>query len=124
MSVSVIEQCHHERSFSERGDLRDLAGFNRIVSDTIDLGSYEKQTEIGIKKLKSKIIDIFPNPVIKSAEIKCQDKIYQLSVLAISGEILINKFPNNSFFKLDLEILPAGIYLIKVKTMRYSVLLQ
>lgn len=66
---------------------------------------------VGIEENRENI-SIYPNPVTDILKIKSNFQMQSISVLSITGELLIKQ--TNSFSSIDLSNLPKGNYILKI----------
>ena len=61
-------------------------------------------------------IDIYPNPTIDKIYIKCiQKENVEIQIYNSLGEIILQKEINNIMNSIDINLLPKGIYVVKLK---------
>ncbi|MFH0867420.1 MAG: T9SS type A sorting domain-containing protein [Bacteroidota bacterium] len=98
----------------------DIAGNNRIIDDTIDIGAYEYNKENFIfdyTLFQESGIVFYPNPTKDNISIIAiqSNNIRKIEILDMSGKIIIvYENPNTTFTKFDLSNYPQGIYFVKV----------
>lgn len=61
-------------------------------------------------------IKIYPNPSKGIINIEATVSINQITILDLSGKIVLSAYTNNSIVKLDISDLPKGIYIIETNT--------
>lgn len=64
----------------------------------------------------------FPNPASDELTVVADESIREISVMDNMGRIVIQNFPNKAACQLDCSSLPAGIYVLSVKTGNAQVL--
>lgn len=102
---------------------------------TFSSEGYESKTfEISVENYKQQILDvelnkietiieiasltelnIFPNPVVDIFNIKSEDVIQNVIIKNIYGKNLKELFPDRPIVEINIENLPAGIYLLDIK---------
>lgn len=97
------------------GDL-DLSGNDRIVNTTIDLGTYEYNSTLGVGDvvLNENSVKLFPNPVSDRLFIKSTAQTNSVSIYTINGQLV--KQANTIDNGLDVSGLNTGLYMIQIKT--------
>jgi len=86
----------------------------RCVCDTV----VTKITETGADD----VFKIYPNPANESITIKCLEKNgIKLDISNIVGECVLQKELNNNVNEIDIGLLPAGIYIVKVSGSNWTV---
>ncbi len=88
--------------------INDSTGNTSIFSNDVDITT-------GINELISGSFKIFPNPAAGKFSIQCSERISQITITNISGEIVFNeKFlvPTLGAWEIDLSNHPKGIYLV------------
>ncbi len=89
-----------------------------------DIGIYEYQNTVNISELnKIDTLGVYPNPAKNELFIKnnSKEKITQIALFDTAGKIFLNKLytPTNSTeTRINISALTAGMYIIKVKTMK------
>ncbi|WP_431134562.1 T9SS type A sorting domain-containing protein [Psychroserpens mesophilus] len=97
------------------GDL-DLAGNDRIFNSTIDLGTYEYTSTLGVDDVafNTNSVKLYPNPVRDILFIKSKAQIESVSIYRINGQL--EKQSNAINNGIDVSELAAGLYMIQIKT--------
>ncbi|GEM_PF-1464661 len=96
----------------------DLAGNQRIVNDTIDLGCYENQLGVTIHDIiYTPACQIFPNPDNGHFYIKLPQKDVSITVYDVTGKTIIaNVKPDSTLYECNLSSLKPGIYIVTVES--------
>ncbi|WP_425075311.1 T9SS type A sorting domain-containing protein [Psychroserpens sp. S379A] len=102
------------------GDL-DLSGNDRIVNTTIDLGTYEYNSTLGVGDvvLNENSVKLFPNPVSDRLFIKSTAQIESVAIYNINGQLV--KQANTINRGIDVSNLNTGLYIIQIKTSKNSI---
>ena len=101
----------------------DLAGNERLLFDTIDMGCYEWNLTVGFSEnsfpVEQKYLKVFPNPTTGQFKIKIDKeppKELQLLIKSMSGKIIVSKhFSASSEIYIDMSDQPAGIYVVHIE---------
>ena len=96
------------------GDL-DLAGNDRIFNGTIDLGTYEYNTILGLDDdINISEVRLYPNPATHSLFIESSQTIEKISIYNVNGQVIneLNSV-NNS---IDVSEFPVGLYFLRMST--------
>ena len=94
----------------------------RLITATIDAGAYEYESAVGITPVSQAQIGIFPNPVRDILHVSIlANGIQSIKVYSITGALV--KQENNSNF-VDLQALPKGIYLVRLKTRSHNEIIK
>lgn len=96
----------------------DLAGNERIVQDTIDIGAYEYQFTTNTNNpYELGYLLVFPNPATDKITIHISEKQFQkgcVTINDIKGNHVLKIQIENPLEEYDLSFLPRGIYIIKI----------
>jgi len=96
----------------------DLAGNERIVQNSIDIGAFESPLSIHISDLnKPGNILIFPNPATDKISIYIPEEQFQkgwISIYDLKGNSVLNAETVNPLQEFELSSLARGIYIIKI----------
>ena len=85
----------------------------------IDYVRVYEQSNLGLENAVAHQIKIYPNPASAVTHIELQkfDSIKSLSVIDITGKIVLNKTSVNDYkTQLDISALKAGLYMIRIET--------
>lgn len=95
----------------------DLAGLDRIIKDTIDIGAYEYQVVNSLPKYeKCDKIEIYPNPANTNVVIENLEKsnvVIKLKLFSMSGKLLLEKEFTGKLV-IETEKYPSGVYLAEI----------
>jgi predicted outer membrane repeat protein len=94
----------------------DLAGFNRLVMDTVDVGSYEQQFEVSKHKHLDSKFKIFPNPAYHKLEIISSSNIQEINIYSVQGILTLKNEPKENNVILNIVPLTRGLYIIRIRT--------
>lgn len=61
-------------------------------------------------------ISLYPNPAYDNVSIKCDVAVEQVSVFSLTGTEMLSS--NNVSDKIDVSMLPRGIYIVRIKTVK------
>ena len=61
-------------------------------------------------------VSIYPNPANNSFKVKSKNKIHQLTIYNIIGESVLDVYPQQKEFWLDVSFLSSNLYTVKVIT--------
>ena len=89
-----------------------------ISEDIVDIGAYEFQHNTdtaAVKELKKDIIIIYPNPSSQIINVTASDKIIEISIYSLAGQLLIKKRDSKD---INISLLNSGIYFAEIKTIR------
>ena len=102
------------------GDL-DLSGNTRFFNTTIDLGSYEYNSTLGIDaiSLTTNSVKLYPNPVSDRVFIKSTEQIESVSIYNINGQLVKQAIETTN--GIDVSVLPSGVYMIQINTSNNSI---
>ena len=102
------------------GDL-DLSGNTRFFNTTIDLGSYEYNSTLGIDaiSLTTNSVKLYPNPVSDRLFIKSTEQIESVSIYNINGQLVKQAIETTN--GIDVSVLPSGVYMIQINTSNNSI---
>ncbi len=93
--------------------LVDLAGNNRIVNITVDMGAYEYNATLNNSTFQSlQDFTVYPNPSSGIITVATTSPIEKVEVYTLLG----TKVKNSKDAQMDIASLPAGIYLLTVET--------
>ena len=79
----------------------------------------------GINENSADSYVIYPNPAYDKLKVECQETVERYDVYTISGSLVITGDVNSNTFEVEVGVLNAGTYIIrltnadKVKTMRF-----
>jgi hypothetical protein len=100
----------------------DLDNNPRIINSIIDLGAYEfYNPSIRASKPNNTLFRIFPNPAASTINIELLENYNEvfIEILTLDGKIAMdNLYCKTSCIKLDISLLPNGVYLLKATTDR------
>lgn len=65
-------------------------------------------------------VNVFPNPAKTKIQVQTNDQLQQLSLYNLAGQIVVANTPKQSNATLDIQNLPAGIYILKVQTAQHT----
>jgi hypothetical protein len=121
-----------ENDFNNLATLQDAqlpVGTTTIVWTVIDEAGNENTCSfdvtindfVGFNDFSNTGISIYPNPTNGIVTIDCSDfkdkrNINNIAILDVSGKVLLNKSPKNSYEEFDFTHFSHGVYLIKVST--------
>jgi hypothetical protein len=91
-----------------------------FLSSIICEGTTHVSEEIGINHSE---ISVYPNPFRDILNIQSEAKIQEITVTGITGQIFLQT-DQSSGNKLELSELPSGLYLVRVKTEKGTLLLK
>ena len=89
-----------------------------ISEDIVDIGAYEFQHNTdtaAVKELKKDIIIIYPNPSSQIINVTASDKIIEINIYSLAGQLLIKKRDSKN---INISLLNSGIYFAEIKTIR------
>ena len=91
--------------------------------------TYSDNCQSGHEELSQKIdISMYPNPATNTLNIEAKNKIDKICIYNLIGQELMQKSAANSSTTIDVSILPAGAYIVKVyadkQTGSYNLLKQ
>ncbi len=94
--------------------MNDLAGNERIVGSSIDMGAFENQTDLGTGISTGSIVtlQLYPNPVTDVLYLSGVDNNAFISITDMTGRVIINK--NMKGKSLPVSHLTEGVYTIKI----------
>jgi hypothetical protein len=82
--------------------------------------SFTVETVLSTGEYQNEVLSIFPNPVSDFIIIDFGKKIMQeIDLVDISGIVILHKTINSSTERIDLSILPKGIYFLNIQTMNH-----
>lgn len=89
---------------------REIIGANKgfKVGQYVALNELEDVVETGI----------YPNPSNTVTSIVCAEKMDQISLMNEVGEVVYTATPNSTESTIDLSIIEAGIYFVKIETVK------
>jgi hypothetical protein len=91
----------------------DLAGNNRIVNTTVDMGAYEYDAALNTTTFTTfKEFKVYPNPTSNEIFIDCLENLETVKLLSYDGKILLETQNKH----LSIQNLPSGIYLLVLKS--------
>ncbi|MGB0887026.1 MAG: T9SS type A sorting domain-containing protein [Vicingaceae bacterium] len=95
---------------------KDYYGNDRILGGTVDLGAFEKDITVGVKKqVFNKTLSIYPNPVKSNITIaNLQSPIVNVTVLDVTGKVVKTQIANNN--TIDVSNLISGVYFVQIQT--------
>lgn len=89
-----------------------------ISEDIVDIGAYEFQHNTdtaALKELKKDTIIIYPNPSSGIIHVSASDKIIEINIYNLAGQLLIKKRDSKD---INISLLSSGIYFAEIKTIR------
>lgn len=89
-----------------------------ISEDIVDIGAYEFQHNTdtaAVKELKKDITIIYPNPSSGIIHVTASDKILEINIYNLAGQLLIKKHDSK---EINISLLSSGIYFAEIKTIR------
>lgn len=89
--------------------LKDMA-YNTTPNDPILAG----EDGVGMTKQHHEQVQVGPNPTEAIVNVSC-DKAYQLKIIDLSGQLILEKEISSGNHQFDLSEQPTGIYLIKLQ---------
>ncbi|PID95281.1 MAG: hypothetical protein CSA95_00390 [Bacteroidetes bacterium] len=97
----------------------DLAGFNRIVQETIDMGAYENQSHVSIPAITTnEKVKVFPNPT------EGKITLFTPNLPLDKAKVFVEDLRGNLMWQtritqretiIDLSMLTAGVYLLRTQ---------
>lgn len=104
------------------GNFQGIADFDpsSSISNLTSLGGYDifvfklGPSGLGIETLFKEDINVFPNPASTQITISIEDKIEQVSIFSLAGELV--QVENNPSKKISVANLTSGVYFLKVKS--------
>ncbi|MEN8224279.1 MAG: T9SS type A sorting domain-containing protein [Bacteroidota bacterium] len=99
----------------------DIAAISDIVARDIlmyRIMNWLMYGHIGISDLKQNDVELMikPNPITSFVNIGMTEIMDELLIFNNQGQLMLSKTVDNSSIRMDLSFLPAGIYIVKVKT--------
>lgn len=73
-----------------------------------------RNTPAGIETLSSRSAKVYPNPATSIVEIQSPEVMSTVDVVNITGQTLISKEINARQAVIDVQLLPSGMYLLKI----------
>ncbi|MBC8753915.1 T9SS type A sorting domain-containing protein [Kordia sp. YSTF-M3] len=90
----------------------DLNNNNRIVSNTVDIGAYEFDTNLSTTQFNNDLsLKIYPNPVSDILQVKSNIAIQKIEVYSMFGEKVMSIKETAT---INLSNLKSGIYFLKI----------
>lgn len=89
----------------------DLSGNTRILQNTVDMGAFEYDPEMGSEEivLKNGLI-VYPNPAEEIVWVRAQqDEVSQITLYDLSGKLLLQSDQSS----LDVSALSSGVYILE-----------
>jgi predicted outer membrane repeat protein len=88
----------------------------RIINSGIDMGAYEWQDIVSIKKDDPEAhINIYPNPAINSVFIGGNEKVHRITILNLAGQILLQDLNIGGPEKeINISSLEDGLYIMNI----------
>lgn len=91
----------------------DLAGNNRIVNTTVDMGAYEYDAALNSTTFTTfKEFKVYPNPTSNEIFIDCMENLESVKLLSYDGKLLLETQNKH----LSIQDLPTGIYLLVLES--------
>ncbi|HRG01587.1 MAG TPA: T9SS type A sorting domain-containing protein [Bacteroidia bacterium] len=83
--------------------------------DTIISSNFRSSQDVGIIEQESNyIIDLYPNPTDHRVFIETKELSKRILIIDIAGEEVLTIKPKNKLESIELENLPAGIYIMRI----------
>lgn len=100
-----------DNSFIPGTIVTDLAGNNRIINTTVDLGVYEYDSAMSSQSLlENESITIYPNPTSDELHINSKESIKSIQLFSLDGKLILET--QNTV--LQIHELESGIYLLSL----------
>ena len=93
-----------------------LLTLNLNDDGTVKSASYKYTEASFVSTMPAININLYPNPAHKNITVTVPDSKADISIINANGQSVINKRITSKKFDINIESLPAGNYLIKVKT--------
>lgn len=103
------------------GVTKDLAGKNRIIGASVDIGAYEfDPTALGVNDSKNSIdVNVYPNPVIDVLTIQMKN-FKQVFVYTIDGKLILQSSEN----QINFSKFSSGIYITKIENSNGEIVIK
>jgi len=95
-------------------------GEYRLYSDK-KIPAFSELTTSVSPSLSSSSIQIFPNPVIDKLHVKSGERINEVNIYTINGQLISNLHPDLNNYTIDFNAVKAGTYIINVKTQKEAI---
>jgi hypothetical protein len=97
------------------GDIDDVKIFSSALDSSMVADLYNEQNPLAsVEEINSTQVSVYPNPAVSTINISAIEKVEEVMIFNISGELVIDNSLNVSH--IDVSDLPSGLYIIKVKT--------
>ena len=126
-SNQIVDILYHENgaSFQEENSYKLTDNLGSLLSHeygSLNSGPSNTHGLIACESTWSSIIEnsngiiIYPNPANHSFKVKSKNKIQQLTIYNIIGESVLDVYPQQKEFWLDVSFLSSNLYTVKVIT--------
>lgn len=95
-------------------------GEYKLYSDK-KIPAFSELTTSVSPSLSSSSIQIFPNPVIDKLHVKSGERINEVNIYTINGQLISNLHPDLNNYTIDFNAVKAGTYIINVKTQKDAI---
>ena len=98
-----------------QGDIDDIKIFSSPLDSTMVADLYnEPNPTASTENMEESNFSIYPNPATTSINIETEEKINDVLIFNVSGELIMNSELNDN--SLDISELPSGVYIIHLST--------
>lgn len=118
VNLSQVTVANNQAEFQFRirfaGDNLFLSAGQRVQFNNIAI---QGQQNLSVKDRSKDLSFIaFPNPTFSVINVQSNDEIREVELFNLNGQLVRKLRPNSLNFKVDVQDLPQGIYILKAKT--------
>lgn len=82
----------------------------------VDTAAPSLATTLAEIQNKNQVIELYPNPSKGQLNVSANERIHQLTIVDLSGKVVLEQMPAQRNFQLNLADLPKGVYLMRINT--------
>jgi len=123
-SWNIFYQIRKEEFNDDFEGIMDIKFYkNKLYVYTLINGFYSLDLASvgGISRDISDEMKIYPNPVKNSLNLEMGDTPVRLDIIDMSGRNVLSVNPGNRNYAIDVSFIPAGIYLLKIKSINNTI---